>query len=227
MFDFANTLINIELLGSNNEIIGTPIRFSAAKLQDPISSDLFIYMARLTPLYRIDALRVYHSGGGVSGQAIYLYDFCMIEGGNMVQSVDVNRHITNVPTVISIPFAKSSDETGSSGGMALFPFSNNHCAVPNPEIPILPMQKLNSLECCIIWHFATLYAGAISLALNLAPNSPFARQILLIESVASVMPFVWPSDNLFGTLVISLVSLTATYFLIHCLVYLYRNIVKR
>lgn len=70
-FQWKDTTIDIELLGSNGNPMGPMVRFSAARLKDQTDAVMKILMVRLTPITKLEAFRISHSGP--KGTKIFLF----------------------------------------------------------------------------------------------------------------------------------------------------------
>ena len=94
-FDWINANIDIELFGSNKTLIGPMVRFSAARLTDPVDSYMKIIMGRIVPIPKIESIHIAHTG--IKGTKIFLFWVKVFElsekGENEIQFMKINDYV--------------------------------------------------------------------------------------------------------------------------------------
>ncbi|KAJ6225572.1 hypothetical protein RDWZM_004117 [Blomia tropicalis] len=213
----------------------------------------FIHSIRVSHSDRtlVDDTTINHNNKehGKVRKTIYLYDFTVTQldsfdeqysqSEHVIQEAEVNRHITSKPTDISLkPFDKTKTRItsttttqtyvsiGTNSDRSMLPL-NTSSKVEMKEYPILPIQPLNGLESTIIIQLGVFYGGAMSMFLYLMPYDTILWRAFYIEKISKLIPFISPSDNMCGCLLIALITLIFIFMIIYSLAYIYKDIIKR
>jgi hypothetical protein len=162
-FDLQKTTIDIEIIGPQQQPIGTIIRFSANKLTDPVIADMRCLMGRLTPIPKIESIRANHSGR--SNSDIFFYEFTVRElhttDKKVIQSMAINDYIKSYSTNFKGE-PKGEDQMG--------------------YYPDIPLPELTYFEIQLIVFFVTAIMAIVCMFLP----KPLRRDSLL-DSLISVI----------------------------------------
>lgn len=147
-FSMKRNYIDFEIIGPDNEVMGTPVRFQCARLQNKIFGEMHCLVGRISPMPPLQGIRAVHSDA--RGNSIYFYEYYVadLKTDKLLERLIVHDYITNSSKVFR---GRRVHHGEQEEDVNIFP------ALPVPELGIGEMLVLLSHSTMFTFMLAMLF----------------------------------------------------------------------